>query len=146
MKKEYSIVPVGVVNKKEQDVHIKIFDEYSKALLGIGEFSHIVVCTWLHLSDESDKREVLQVHPRGDRNNPLRGVFATRSPIRPNPIAISVCELFEIDGNILKLDDIDVFDGTPVIDIKAFIPNREPSFKFRIPFWADENKRRQIAK
>ena len=115
MEKEYSIIPVGVVNKKEHDVHIKIFNKYSKALLGIGEFSHIVVFTWLHFSDRPNKRAVLQVHPRGDMKNPLRGVFATRSPVRPNPIAISACELIEIDGNVLKLDDIDVFDGTPVI-------------------------------
>ena len=142
MGKIFEIIPVGFVDKKKQDVHIMIYDEFSKALLGLNEFSHIIVFTWLHANDMPNKRKLLKVHPKGDRKKPMRGVFATRSPVRPNPIGISTCELLELTGSILKIDNIDAFDKTPVIDIKPYIPDNELLQRLRVPNWVFGNKKK----
>jgi L-fuculose-phosphate aldolase len=80
-----------------------------------------VVLFWLHQSD----REVLQVYPRGDRSRGLRGVFATRSPMRPNPIAVSELKVLAIHGHRLEVSGLDILDGTPIIDIKKQIGREE---------------------
>jgi tRNA-Thr(GGU) m(6)t(6)A37 methyltransferase TsaA len=136
MEKKFEIIQIGVIKKDRQDVYVIIYDNYIEALIGLDEFSHILVFTWLHKSDKTEKRKILKVHPRGDMNNPLTGVFATRSPARPNPIGISLCELREIKGNLLKIDSIDVFDGSPIIDIKPCILNNDLVRKVRVPYWA----------
>ena len=76
----------------------------------------LIVLTWLHLG----RRDVLLCHPRGDRSLPLHGVFATRSPDRPNPIGFHVVKLLDIKDNILVIHPIEVVDNTPVVDIKPF--------------------------
>lgn len=96
---------------------IEIYPEYSEGLAGITRGETIVVLFWLHKAD----RSVLKVHPRGDASRPKRGVFATRSPVRPNPIAVSELTVEDINGNILRVRGLDVFDNTPVIDIKKRI-------------------------
>ncbi|HEY3489222.1 MAG TPA: tRNA (N6-threonylcarbamoyladenosine(37)-N6)-methyltransferase TrmO [Candidatus Deferrimicrobiaceae bacterium] len=78
----------------------------------------IVVLCWMHGAE----RERLLVHPRGDTNRGLRGVFATRSPHRPNPISLHTVTLLEIRGNVLRVRGMDAIDGTPVIDIKPHAP------------------------
>jgi tRNA-Thr(GGU) m(6)t(6)A37 methyltransferase TsaA len=70
---------------------------------------------------------VLQVHPRGEIENPLTGVFATRSPDRPNPIGLHRVTVLEINGNNLKVGPIEAIDGTPVIDIKPVLPQSADS-------------------
>ena len=62
------------------------------------------------------------VHPRGNKANPLTGVFATRSPFRPNLIGLSVCRIKSVDDAGITVDDIDAFDGSPIIDLKPYIP------------------------
>ena len=129
------IFPVGVIRKQREGVLIEIFDEYSDALLGLDEFSHITVCYWFHENDTPDKRSILRVHPKGDEKNPLRGVFATHSPVRPNLIAISICQILSIDGNTIQIDKIDALDKSPVIDIKCFIPSSVSKSEIRLPGW-----------
>lgn len=75
----------------------------------------ILVITWLHLAD----RAMLQVHPRGDPSQPLTGVFATRSPRRPNPLGLHRVSVREIDGARLRVGPLEAIDGTPVMDIKV---------------------------
>ena len=77
----------------------------------------IIVVTWLHRA----RRDVLQVHPRSDRRNPLTGVFATRSPDRPNPLGLHPVTVRTIDGNRLRIGPIEAIDGTPVVDIKPVL-------------------------
>ncbi|MFC1813236.1 TrmO family methyltransferase [Thermodesulfobacteriota bacterium] len=77
---------------------------------------------WFHENDTPEKRRILQIHPRKDKNNPLTGVFGTHSPMRPNLIAISFCRKLSIQDNIIFIDQIDAFDGSPLIDIKPYIP------------------------
>jgi tRNA-Thr(GGU) m(6)t(6)A37 methyltransferase TsaA len=88
---------------------------FSRALLGIAPGDDVDIVTWLHQAD----RDVLQVHPRGDPKNPLAGVFATRSPHRPNPLGLHRVTVREIAGTRLRVGPIEAIDGTPVVDIKA---------------------------
>ena len=96
---------------------LEIYPEYQEGLYGISPGQTIVVLFWLHQA----ARDILKVYPRGDRSKGLRGVFATRSPIRPNPIAISELKVKAIHGNQLKVAGLDILDGTPILDIKKKI-------------------------
>ena len=96
---------------------LEIYPEYQEGLDGIAPGQTIVVLFWLHESN----RNILKVYPRGDRSNGLRGVFATRSPVRPNPIAISELKVLAIHGHHLKVSGLDIIDGTPIVDIKKKI-------------------------
>jgi tRNA-Thr(GGU) m(6)t(6)A37 methyltransferase TsaA len=84
------------------------------ALAGLVPGDEVVVVTWLHLGD----RTTLAVHPRGDTNRPLTGVFATRSPDRPNPIGLHRCRVLAVDGTRLSVSGLEAIDGTPVVDVK----------------------------
>lgn len=87
------------------------------ALHGLAEGDDIIVLTWLHKS----RRDVLKVHPRGNTDNPLTGVFATRSPDRPNPIGLHRVVIHRIEKNRLLIGPMEAIDGTPVIDIKPVL-------------------------
>jgi tRNA-Thr(GGU) m(6)t(6)A37 methyltransferase TsaA len=111
-----------------------ILEEQFEALLdGIEDFSHIVVVAWLHGSDGYSPK----VHPRRREDLPLVGVFATRTPHRPNPIGITVVKLLSRLGNTLKVSGLDFFNGTPVIDIKPFTPRNLGITDLRIPEWME---------
>lgn len=128
---ELKLRPIGVLhgdirnreeapkNYSESDRRgtIEIFPEYRDGLDGIEAGQTIVVLFWLDRSE----RDTLKVYPRGDRSRGLRGVFATRSPMRPNPIAISELKVLAVDGNRLEVLGLDILDGTPVVDIKKQI-------------------------
>jgi tRNA-Thr(GGU) m(6)t(6)A37 methyltransferase TsaA len=77
----------------------------------------VILITWFHQS----RRDVLAVHPRGDKHNPLTGVFATRSPDRPNPLGLHRVKVLEINGNSIKVGPLEAIDGTPVVDIKPVL-------------------------
>ena len=96
---------------------IEIYPQFLDGLEGIRIGDTIVVLFWLDRAD----RTVLRVHPRGDRSIPMRGVFSTRSPVRPNPIAVSELVVQEINKNILTVRGLDILDATPLIDIKRKI-------------------------
>ena len=131
----FRIIPVGKVRKTDTAASIEIFSDYSDALLGLDGFSHILVFYWFDQNDTAEKRQVLQVHPRKDPSNPLSGVFATHSPQRPNLIALTVCKLISIHDNIIEIEDIDALDGSPVIDIKCYIPGSVEDKDVRLPDW-----------
>jgi len=86
-----------------------------EALDGLRAGDDIVVVTWLHLAD----RSVLQVHPRGDTSRPMRGVFATRSQHRPNPLGIHQVTVLAIDGLRVRVQGLEAIDGTPIVDVKS---------------------------
>jgi tRNA-Thr(GGU) m(6)t(6)A37 methyltransferase TsaA len=131
----YTIHPIGLVRKKDDTAWIEIFAEYREAMLGLEGFSHILVFFWFHENDTAELRRTLQVHPRKDPSNPLTGVFATHSPMRPNLIGLTRCRIRGVEGNRIAIDAIDARDGSPVIDIKCFIPDREPLADLRLPDW-----------
>lgn len=92
----------------------------SEGLTGISKGQTIVVLFWLDRAE----RNVLQVYPRGDRSQGLRGVFSTRSPARPNPLGLSELKVLAVNGTRLTVCGLDVYDGTPIIDIKKQITPR----------------------
>jgi len=135
MKTSYQIYPVGFINKSNEITEIDICDEFTDALLGLESFSHIHVLYWFHQNDTPDKRSVLRVHPRKNEQNPLTGVFATHSPARPNLLALSVCRIISIASNRIRIHEIDARDGSPVIDIKCYIPPEKPLENVHLPEW-----------
>ena len=131
------LLPVGILKKNDKAVHIEIYPKYTDGLLGLHQFSHILVFYWFHENDTPEKRDTLQVHPRGNRANPLTGVFATRSPRRPNPIGISICKVLSVDGNMIHIDQIDALNGSPVIDIKPYFHSMDSISEAATPNWIE---------
>ncbi len=132
---EYTITPVGMVAKRPGVTEIEILEQYTDALLGLEGFSHINVLYWFHENDMAEKRRTLQVHPRRDPANPLTGVFATHSPVRPNLIALSRCRILYIERRRIRIDQIDALNGSPVIDIKCHIRDTATESDYRVPNW-----------
>lgn len=87
------------------------------ALDGVAVGDEVILVTWLDRAD----RKVLRVHPRGDESRPEQGVFATRSPHRPNPIGMHRVEVLAIEGRRIRVSDLEALDGTPVIDVKPVL-------------------------
>ena len=110
--------------------------KYETALSGLEDFSHIMVLFWLHRVARHDRTRAL-VHPMGKQHLPLVGVFSTHSPVRPNPIAVTVCELIQREGTVLTVRGLDALDGTPILDIKSFSSGGVPGTT-RQPAWMDE--------
>jgi tRNA-Thr(GGU) m(6)t(6)A37 methyltransferase TsaA len=137
MQQSFSVKPIGVVRKTDHDTCIEIFDAYTDGLLGLEGFSHIYVLYWFDQNDTPQNRQTLQVHPRKDPRNPLTGVFATHSPLRPNLIALSRCKIVSITDNLIQIGDIDALDGSPVIDIKCYIPGAPKKSEVRLPDWVN---------
>jgi tRNA-Thr(GGU) m(6)t(6)A37 methyltransferase TsaA len=135
MPEAFKIFPVGTVSKRAEKTWIEIFEPYRDALLGLEGFSHIQVLFWFHENDTADRRKTLRVHPRKDKKIPLTGVFATHSPRRPNLIGLTLCKIKSIQGRRIEIEDIDAFDGTPVIDIKCYIPGSTSGSDVRVPDW-----------
>ena len=98
------------------DGTVEVFQEYTEGLKDLDGFSHIVLVYHFHLSKEMS----LRVKPFMD--DQTHGVFSTRAPNRPNPIGISVVQLVIIEGNMLRVKDLDIVDGTPLLDIKPYVP------------------------
>lgn len=135
---------IGTVNSNFQEpVHqhswadvfaeIEIKPEYAEALDNLDEFSHIIVLYWLHR--QAGRELSLKIHPRGNREIPPKGLFATRSPRRPNPVGKATVRLLERRGNRLRVQGLDAIDGTPVIDIKPYIPGYDSADDARVPPW-----------
>jgi len=126
-----SLVPVGIVRSslksREEapkfntegapDAWVEIDPAVRDALHGLVVGQDIILITWFHQSH----RDVLQVHPRGDLRRPLTGVFATRSPDRPNPLGLHRVTILELDGTLMKVGPLEAIDGTPIVDIKPVV-------------------------
>jgi len=132
----FQLHPVGVVEKKDGKTVLRIEEKLAPALLGLDGYSHVWVFYWFDRNDTPERRSVLQVHPRGNRRNPLSGVFATRSPVRPNLIALSLCKMRSVKGAVVEIESIDAFDKTPILDLKPYIPHiDQPKGDTRVPAW-----------
>ena len=118
-RKEIKIRPIGTIDKtsRKDIMKITVYPEYAEGLDGIEELDYIYVLYWMNRLSEKD-RKILKVHPRGDVNKPLRGVFSLRSPMRPNPIGLTRVKLVKREGNILYVKGLDAPPKSPVIDIK----------------------------
>lgn len=130
-KTNYTIEPIGHVRSEltlledapmqgdegAPEAWLEITTRAAGGLLGIRVGDELIVLTWLHLAE----RDVLQVHPRGDLNRPLAGVFATRSPDRPNPVGLHRVTVLEIAEQKLRVAPLEAIDGTPLVDIKPVL-------------------------
>ena len=130
--KTFKVFPIGVVRKIRGRQEIQIFKKYLEATEGLEGFSRVIVFWWFDRNDSPDKRTVLKVHPMGDTTAPLRGVFATRSPVRPNLLGVTVCRILGIKNGTITVEAIDAFDGTPVLDIKPCSPEEEDALGKRL--------------
>ncbi len=127
----YTLEPIGVIRSEltslelapmqgdegAPEAWLELKPEFARGLAGIAAGDELIVLTWLHAA----RREVLQVHPRGDVERPLAGVFATRSPDRPNPIGLHRVTVLEAPGDRLRVAPMEAIDGTPVVDIKPVL-------------------------
>ena len=108
--------PIQPTGAKGVGGSIEVFPEFTAGLADLAGFSHIFILYHFHLS----KRFSLKVRPFLDDQK--RGLFATRAPSRPNPIGLSVVRLMDITNSNLQIQDVDVVDGTPLLDIKPYVP------------------------
>jgi tRNA-Thr(GGU) m(6)t(6)A37 methyltransferase TsaA len=141
---EINLTPIGFVRNSIKEPGIEdwrtvtseiiIEENLKEALSRIDEFSHIIVIYWMHKLPPS-QRSIIKVHPKANQNLPLVGVFASRSPARPNPIGITIVKLLERRDNVLKVTGLDAIDGTPVLDIKPYIPGDDSSTEAKTPGW-----------
>jgi len=113
---------------------IVIEEELTESLDGLEEFSHIVVVYWMHQAPTGG-RPPGKVHPRGRADLPLVGLFATRAPYRPNPLGGGVAKRVARYGDLLAVTGLDAIDGTPVIDIKPYMPPIDCPPDVRVPDW-----------
>ena len=130
------INPIGKVSSRQDErAKIAIRPELTAALEGLEGFSHVWVFFWFHENDRPEARAILQVHPRRDSTNPLTGVFATRSPVRPNLIGFTCCRIVSVKGNILEVEGLDAREGSPILDLKPYIPGSDALPQAEVPWW-----------
>ena len=143
-----TLKPVGFVRSeiKETGRHdfsgvseIVIDSRLTEALDGLDDFSHIIVLFWMHRLTEEEMP--LKVHPMRRQELPLVGLFASRTPNRPNRIGKTTVRLLQRRGNVLLVEGLDAIDGTPVIDIKPYIPGSDSVADSRVPEWIERVNR-----
>lgn len=132
----YSINPIGCIRRTPGRIHLEISDPFRPALRQLDHFSHVMVFWWADRFDNEESRADLQCKPPYAEDH-LTGVFATRSPYRPNPIAVTTCRLVSVDeaNGVIELADIDAYDGTQVVDLKAYFPVCDRVKDPFIPAW-----------
>lgn len=129
---------IGTVEKAgEQEAKIRIFPEFCTGLRGIENFSHVITLYWIHLRDNEKDRRVLLVFPRKHSVNVEVGVFACRSPTRPNPIGLCVTELVKAEEDALTVRGLDALEGSPIIDIKPYLPRADSVPDAQAPKWTE---------
>ncbi len=136
MHKQCELHFVGIVEVASQtEARVRIFPEFCGGLKGINEFSHLIVLYWAHQRDKEEERHTLQVYPRRHTVDVEVGVFACRSPSRPNPICLCVVELVNAKACNLTVKGLDALEGSPIIDIKPYIPRADSIPDARVPEW-----------
>ncbi len=131
---ELKLHPIGVIHN-ESVAAIELYDPYMPALSGLKGFSHITVLWWFSEHDNEESRSTVELNKPYRKGPAVIGTFATRSPQRPNPIALTTVEVLNIDDGIIEISYIDAFDGTPVIDIKPYTPAFDIIKSPRFPNW-----------
>ena len=143
---DVTLRPIGVVRNgvsasggpegwRDVVSRIVIRPELADALLGLDGWSHITVLFWPHLIPDDVRGSKHRLHPRDDPQNPLSGVLATRSQIRFNPVLTTSVPLLSVKGNVLRVKGLDAINGTPVLDIKPYVPRFDSVPDARMPEW-----------
>lgn len=139
-----TLQPIGFVRNGETDAsrldwsrvrsRIVLDEGLADALLGLADYSHVIVVGWLHELPEP-LRERRQAYPSGDHRYPIQGALALRGA-RPNPLSVTVCRLLKVEGASIEVEGLDLIDGTPVLDVKPYIAAYDAVPKASIPKWA----------
>ena len=137
MADEFVMSPVGRVVKSSAGTYLEIFEPYRDALLGLDDFAYVMVFFWFDRNDNPEKRATLRVHPQRDKRKPLRGVFSTRSPRRPNLIGFAICRIQAVKDDRIEVEAMDSFDNTPIVDLKPYIPSIDSFPDARIARWVE---------
>lgn len=133
----FEVFPIGKIQNNENGAFIKIEPKYIPAMAALEGFSHINVLWWFSDFDSKEARSTLQT-PQPYKNAPATmGIFATRSPIRPNPIALTAVEVIDIDyqKGLIQIAYIDANDATPILDIKPYTPSLDRVETPSVPEW-----------
>ena len=135
----YQIKPIGYVRRLDTNIHIEILEPYRPGLKQVEHFSHVMVFWWADKMDNEAYRSMMQCRPPYAEEH-LTGVFATRAEYRPNPIALTTCKILAVDEaeGLLTIANIDAFDGTPVVDMKAYFPVCDRVQDVHIPDWLSD--------
>lgn len=137
--KQFVVEPIGTILNEGEEVPVKIHldKQYIPALEGLKDFSHVMILWWFSEFDTVDGRSQLTADCPYVNGPDCLGIFATRSPMRKNPIAVSVADIISIDmeNGILTLSYLDAFDGTPVLDIKPYTPSLDRVEHPSVPAW-----------
>lgn len=135
----YHMYPIGYVRRTAQDIHLEILETFRPALKQLDQFSHVMVFWWADKHDNEDSRSLMQTEPPYAAGQ-ICGVCATRAEYRPNPIAMTTCKLEAVDekNGIVRITDIDAYDGTGVVDLKAYFPVCDRVEEFRVPEWVSD--------
>ena len=135
-KESFEIFPLGYIRRDSGKIFLELKDKYISGLKGLDDFSHILVFWWFSKLDNKENRNMFLCHPPHDA--PETGVFACRSPRRPNPIALTVAKIIKIDfkKGLIYINNIDAEADSPFIDIKGYFPSFERVKEYKIPKWA----------
>jgi tRNA-Thr(GGU) m(6)t(6)A37 methyltransferase TsaA len=133
------IFPIGHIRRNKKEIKLEIMERYKPALKQLEHFSHVNVFWWAHKHDNEKSRSALQCEPPYAKGK-TTGIFATRAEYRPNPIAMTTCKIIKVDEaqGTITVSDIDAFDGTPIIDLKAYFPVCDRVKNARIPEWLSD--------
>jgi tRNA-Thr(GGU) m(6)t(6)A37 methyltransferase TsaA len=135
----FVVVPIGTIHRAEEGNEVRISEPYRPACKQLDKFSHVMVFWWANHFDNEDSRGMLRTIPPYASEHEC-GVFATRSPYRPNPIMMTTCKLLGVDEEegILKIAEIDAFEGSAVVDLKAYFPVCDRVQAAFIPDWLSD--------
>lgn len=137
---DYHLKPIGRVKNDGNEVFIELEPEYTPGLQALEGFSHINIVWWFSNCDNKSARNMLQIEQPYKDAPTVMGVFATRSPARPNPIALTTSEIINVDFNngIIQVGFIDANDNTPVLDIKPYTPSLDRVENPGVPAWCSD--------
>lgn len=134
---EFKLHPIGRIEKKEDDIRLVLDQAYAPGLMGLEGFRHLQVLWWFSRCDNAQDRSTLTEAKPYKRGPDALGTFATRSPARPNPIALDTVQVTYIhrENAVIGLGWIDAFDGSPVLDIKPYTPSLDRVEHPAVPDW-----------
>jgi tRNA-Thr(GGU) m(6)t(6)A37 methyltransferase TsaA len=132
----FEVSPIGYVRRNGGRTYLEILEDYVPALKELEHFSHVQVFWWFSEFDDEMFRGVTQ-SDQAPYEAPVLGVFACRSPVRPNPIALTTAKILKVDHEqgVVDIANIDAYDGTPLLDLKAYIPSSDRVKGVSVPQW-----------
>jgi tRNA-Thr(GGU) m(6)t(6)A37 methyltransferase TsaA len=135
----FKLYPIGMIKRADDGIMLEILAPFRPALKQLGRFSHVMVFWWADRHDNEQSRSILQTEPPYAQGH-VTGVFATRAEYRPNPIAMTTCKILDVDegGGVVRVADIDAYDGTAIVDLKAYFPVCDRVAETHLPEWLSD--------